>query len=167
MIYESLTNKSFEINALTEASKEIITLIKNKFNEVEESLEQLNQLEQELNTYQETKENGSIWQKMMIGRLPKYTLEDIEYSRDAVNGEFFLDIIRLAKTYTNNIIYLEFNCNEVLNEYYRHYAIADEKMMITRLPKVLRLPENKKAFNAQDINKPINHNVFIAHKSFS
>lgn len=167
MIYESLTNKSFEINALTEASKEIITLIKNKFNEVEESLEQLNQLEQELNTYQETKENGSIWQKMMIGRLPKYTLEDIEYSRDAVNGEFFLDIIRLAKTYTNNIIYLEFNCNEVLNEYYRHYAIADEKMMITRLPKVLRLPENKKAFNAQDINKAINHNVFIAHKSFS
>lgn len=167
MMYESLANKSFEVNTLTNTSKEIITIIKDKFDDVEESLGQLSQLQHELNIYHETKENGSIWQKIIIGRLPKYTLEDIEHSKDAVNEEFFLDIIRLAKTYTKNIIYLEFDCNEILNEYYRHYAIADEKMVITRLPKVLRLPENKKAFDAQEIKKAINHNVFIAHKAFS
>lgn len=167
IMYDSLADKSFEVDTLTDTSKEIVHLLKEKFDYVEESLGKLNQLQQKLDIYYETKENGSVWQKIIIGRLPNYTLEDIEHSKDAVNEEFFLDIIRLAKTYTNNMIYLEFDCNEILNEYYRHYAIADEKMVITRLPKVLRLPEDKKAFNAQEIKKAINHNVFIAHKAFS
>ena len=74
--------------------------------------------------------------------------------------------MRLAKVHTDNITYLEFDCDEILNEYYRHYAIADEKMLITRLPKVLRLPEDKKAFDVQKINEAIHHNVFIINKSF-
>jgi hypothetical protein len=37
-------------------------------------------------------------------------------------------------------------------------------MAIARLPKVLRLPEDKKTFNIQKINEAIHHNVFIFDK---
>ena len=76
-----------------------------------------------------------------------------------------LSIVRLAKSHTDNIIYLEFDCDETINEYYRHYAIANDKMVITRLPKVLRLPEDKETFDLQKINEAIHHNVFIFRKS--
>ena len=165
-IYDLSENKSFEIKTLTDTSKEIITVIKESFNSTEQNLTQLNQLEKKLKVYIETKETGNFWQKIKVGIPPKYTLEDIEHSKDEAKNEFFLSIVRLAKKHSDNIVYVEFDCNEILNEYYRHYAIADEKMAISRLPKVLRLPEDKKTFNIQKINKAIHHNVFTFDKKF-
>ena len=74
--------------------------------------------------------------------------------------------MRLAKKHNDNIIYVEFDCNEILNEHYRHYAIADAKMAIARLPKLLRLPEDKRTFDIQKINEAIHHNVFTFDKKF-
>lgn len=167
MIYEALENKDFDVNNLTAVSKEIVTGIKAEFDEVKGDLDELDQLEKKLTHYHKVKETGNFWQKLVLGFKPKYSLEDIEHSKDEVNKAFFLSIVRLAKKHTDNILYVEFDCNEVVNEHYRHYAIADDKMVITRLPKVLRLPEDKKNFATIQINEALNHNVFIAHKTFS
>ena len=163
-IYDSLEDKKFEIKNFTNASKEIIAIVKEAFDSTEQNLIKLNQLEEKLKFYLETKENGSIWQKIKVGFPPNYTLEDVEHSKNEAKNEFFLSIINLAKKHNDNIVYVEFDCNEILNEYYRHYAIANEKMAIARLPKVLRLPEDKKTFNIQKINEAIHHNVFIFDK---
>lgn len=167
MVYDELEKEAFDVNALTATSKEIINGIKEEFNVVEVDIDELNQLQEKLTYYYKVKETGNFWQKLMLGLPPKYSLEEVEHSKNEINRAFFLSIVRLATTYTNNIIYVEFDCNEVLNEHYRHYAIADDKMVITRLPKILRLPEDKKTFNVKQINEAINHNVFISHKAFS
>lgn len=166
MVYELLENDNFDIQKFTDVSKQIMTTIKEDFDKVENDLKKIAELKEKLKKYNEVKENGNIWQKIAAGFSPRYNLEDIEYSNDKIKNEFFLSIVRLAKVHTDNITYLEFDCDEILNEYYRHYAIADEKMLITRLPKVLRLPEDKKAFDVQKINEAIHHNVFIINKSF-
>ena len=165
-IYDSLEDKKFEIKNFTNASKEIIAIVKEAFDSTEQNLIQLNQLGEKLKFYLETKENGSIWQKIKVGFPPNYTLEDVEHSKNEAKNEFFLSIINLAKKHNDNIVYVEFDCNEILNEYYRHYAIANEKMAIARLPKVLRLPEDKKTFNIQKTNEAIHHNVFIFDKKY-
>lgn len=167
MVYDDLEKEAFDVNALTATSKEIINGIKEEFNVVEIDIDELNQLQEKLTYYYKIKETGNFWQKLMLGLPPKYSLEEVEHSKNEINRAFFLSIVRLAKTYTDNIVYVEFDCNEVLNEHYRHYAIADDKMVITRLPKILRLPEDKKTFNVKQINEAINHNVFISHKAFS
>jgi hypothetical protein len=165
-ICDSLDDKNFEIKTITNTSKEIITVVKEAFDNTEQNLTQLNQLEEKLKLYIETKESGNIWQKMKVGFPPRYTLKDIEHSKDEAKNEFFLSIVHLAKKHSDNMVYVEFDCNEILNEYYRHYAIADEKMAIARLPKVLRLPEDKKTFNIQETNEAIHHNVFTFDKKF-
>lgn len=165
MIYDSLENKNYNAKGLTEASKEIIDIIKKEFDDVESNLKQISRLEQKLKLYHETKEKGNLWQRLIVGWQPRYDFEDIEHSKKQLKNEFFLSIVRLAKSHTDNIIYLEFDCDETVNEYYRHYAIANDKMVITRLPKVLRLPEDKEMFDVQKINEAIHHNVFIFRKS--
>lgn len=165
MIYDSLENKNYNAKGLTEASKEIIDIIKEEFDDVESKLKQISRLEQKLKLYHETKEKGNLWQRLIVGWQPRYDFEDIEHSKNQLKNEFFLSIVRLAKSHTDNIIYLEFDCDETVNEYYRHYAIANDKMVITRLPKVLRLPEDKETFDVQKINEAIHHNVFIFRKS--
>lgn len=165
MIYDSLENKNYNAKGLTEASKEIIDIIKKEFDDVESNLKQISRLEQKLKLYHETKEKGNLWQRLIVGWQPRYDFEDIEHSKKQLKNEFFLSIVRLAKSHTDNIIYLEFDCDETINEYYRHYAIANDKMVITRLPKVLRLPEDKETFDVQKINEAIHHNVFIFRKS--
>lgn len=165
MIYDSLENKNYNAKGLTEASKEIIDIIKKEFDDVESNLKQISRLEQKLKLYHDTKEKGNLWQRLIVGWQPRYDFEDIEHSKKQLKNEFFLSIVRLAKSHTDNIIYLEFDCDETVNEYYRHYAIANDKMVITRLPKVLRLPEDKETFDLQKINEAIHHNVFIFRKS--
>lgn len=167
MIYESLENKDFDIKELADVSKEIVSTIKEELNEVENNLKQVKRLEQKLKTYYQIKENGNFWQKLMVGGQPKYSLEDIKNSKDKVKNDFFLSIVRLAKKQTENIVYLEFDCNEILNEYYRHYAIADDKTIVARLPKMLRLPEDKRTFDVERVNDAIHHNVFIVNKNFA
>ena len=167
MIYKSLEDDHFDIKELADVSKEIIATIKEELDEVENNLEQVKRLEERLKTYYQIRENGNFWQKLIVGRLPKYSLEDMKNSKDKVKNEFFLSIVRLAKIQSENIVYLEFDCNEILNEHYRHYAIADDKLMVARLPKILRLPEDKKTFDVERVNEAIHHNVFIVNKNFA
>lgn len=65
------------------------------------------------------------------------------------------------------MVYVEFECDEVINKSYRHYALADGELGISRLPRVLRLPEDRKKFNIETIRETIDQNVFESNQPWN
>lgn len=137
-----------------------IMTIQEKFEEAEASLEELKKIEHNIRSYLQVKEEDSFWQRIKFGRKPKYTLEHISKKKLAIQEDTFASIVRLAKKRSQGMLYLEFECDEIMNENYRHYALADGELGISRLPKILRLPEDRKVFDIGPIRKIIDHNVF-------
>lgn len=165
-IYTLINNTDFDIDNFAKSSKDILEDIREQLKSTEEYLKQIETSEEALKNYSKIKQTGSFWQKLKLGREPNYTLDDIDNSMNEIKKESFLSIIRLAKTHPSNITYLEFECDEVINIHFRHYAIADDKMGVTRLPKILRLPEDHSTFDLKNIDDAINHNAFITNKPF-
>lgn len=98
-----------------------------------------------------------------MGRKPNYTLNDIKKEKLLLKKDVFMSIVRMAKTQDKGIIYVEFECDEMLNDNYRHYALADGQLGISRLPRILQLPENQKELNIEFISQLVNENVFEAN----
>ncbi|WP_201530077.1 hypothetical protein [Psychrobacter frigidicola] len=137
-----------------------LTIIKEKLDETEVSIRELQYLKFELDNYYKTKEEGSFWQKIKLGKMPDYTLEEIFEIKATLQEELFMSIVRLAKTENNGMVYPEFECNIIINENYRHYAIADGKLGISRLPRIVRLPEDKSKFNIESVRKTVDYDIF-------
>jgi len=70
----------------------------------------------------------------------------------------------MAKSQNRGMVYIEFECDEIINKTYRHYALADGELGISRLPRVLRLSEDKREFNIDYISQVVNQNVFEANQ---
>ena len=140
--------------------------VKEKLIECESALQEINSLKEGLNNYFKIKEEGSFWQKIKLGKSPRYTSEEIKEIESRLNEDLFMFIVRLAKTQSDSIVYPEFECDIIINESYRHYAIADGKVGITRLPRILRLPENKSKFTFTSIKERINNDIFKPSQPF-
>lgn len=69
----------------------------------------------------------------------------------------------MAKNQDKGIIYVEFECDEMINNNYRHYALADGPLGISRLPRIFPLPENHRQLNIEFISQLVNDNVFEAN----
>lgn len=143
-----------------------LLIIKEKLKECDAYLQEINILRKELKNYLKVKEDGSFWQKIKLGKSPSYTLEEITEIESTLNEDLFMFIVRLAKNKTDSIVYPEFECEIIINESYRHYAIADGKIGITRLPRILRLPENKSKFTSSSVKEMINNDIFKTSQPF-
>lgn len=135
-------------------------MIKKNLEETDKSIRELRGLENNIHHYFQIKKEGSFWQKIRLGRKPSYTLDDLAKRKLMIKKEIFVSIVRLAKSENHGMIYLEFECDEIINENYRHYALADGELGISRLPRVLRLPEDKVKFDTESIRDAVNHNIF-------
>lgn len=143
-----------------------LLIIKEKLKECDAYLQEINILRKELKNYLKVKEDGSFWQKIKLGKSPSYTSEEITEIESTLNEDLFMFIVRLAKNKTDSIVYPEFECEIIINESYRHYAIADGKIGITRLPRILRLPENKSKFTSSSVKEMINNDIFKPSQHF-
>lgn len=143
-----------------------LLIIKEKLKECEANLQEINSLKEELNHYLKVKQEGSFWQKMKLGKSLRYTAEEIIEIESTLNQDLFMFIIRLAKNKAVSIVYPEFECEIIVNESYRHYAIADGKIGITRLPRILRLPENKSKFTFSSVEEMMNNDIFKPSQPF-
>ena len=85
----------------------------------------------------------------------------------SLQEDFFMSTVRLAKIQNESMIYVEFECNSIINEQYRHYAIADGKLGISRLPRILRLNEDKSKFNIQSIRDVIYQDIFKSNQQWN
>lgn len=135
-------------------SKSLI-MVREKLNETELYLRELEVLKDDVEQYKYIKQTGSFWQKRKLSKIPEYSSREIAQIRLAIQDELFMSIVRLAKTQNKSMVYLEFECGEVINEKYRHYAIADGKLGISRLPRILRLSEDKSKFDLESLQKMV------------
>lgn len=159
-LYHTFSSPEKDLLEYSESIKIPLTSIKEKLDETEESIRELQYLKFELDNYYKTKEEGSFWQKIKLGKMPDYTLEEIFEIKATLQEDLFMSIVRLAKTKNNGMVYPEFECNIIINENYRHYAIADGKLGISRLPRILRLPENRNMFNTESVRKTVDYDIF-------
>lgn len=143
-----------------------LTTVKEKLEETEISLSELQSYKDNIANYNEVKEKGSFWQKLKAGKTPNYSLEDIIETEQSVNEDLFIFIVRMAKNQNKGMVYPEFECNEIVNEKYRHYALADGELGISRLPRVLRLSENRSRFNADSIKEAVYQDIFESNQEW-
>ncbi|WP_201557134.1 hypothetical protein [Psychrobacter sp. 72-O-c] len=139
-------------------------MVKEKLNETKISIRELEDLKNNLDNYFTIKEQGSFWKKIALGREPNYTLEEIAKEKLLLKKEVFRSIVRMAKSQNKGMVYIEFECDEIINKNYRHYALADGQLGISRLPRVLRLSEDKREFDIESIRQVVNHNIFEANQ---
>lgn len=141
--------------------------IKEKLKETEINLEELQAVRENLDHYNSIKENGSIWQKIKLGKNPEYSLEEVAQMKVSLHEELFISIVRLAKTNNASIVYTEFECNEIINENYRHYAIADGKLGISNLPRVVRLNEDRTKLDIKSIKEVVYEDIFESNQQWN
>lgn len=165
-IYNSLSSDSYKLNTLNGTNQLVMDEIKEQLKITESNLEELNNLKAHLTHFNKAKTEGNFWQKIKAGKAPKYSLEDIKGSENEAKKKLFMSIVRSAKTNPEDIIYLEFDCNEIINENYRHYGLANGKLGVSRLPIILRLPEDRSMFDLSLLRKSIEHDAFLNSKSF-
>lgn len=151
----SINLQQVTLEEYSEKVKITMSLIKEKLKETENSLEELEVFQESIETYKSTKEKGSFWQKLKLGKEPEYTVEDIIQTSNSLQENLYISIVRLAKTKKESIVYPEFDCNEIINEKYRHYAIADGNLGVSFLPRVLRLDEDRSKFNIESLKKVV------------
>ncbi|MEC5210019.1 hypothetical protein RCH20_001077 [Psychrobacter sp. PL15] len=141
--------------------------VKEKLTETENLLEELKDILDSVNKYYQIKAEGSFWQNIKLGRMPNLTLEKIAEKELAAKEALFVYIVRLAKNKNEGMVYVEFECDEMINKNYRHYALADGELGISRLPRILRLPENKTGFNIESVREVVNQNVFESYQMWT
>lgn len=140
--------------------------VKEKLEECDSTLQDINSAKEDLSNYLKVKEEGNFWQKIKLGKSPTHTAEELAELESTINEDLFMFIIRLAKDRAESIVYTEFECDIIINENYRHYAIADGKIGVTLLPRILRLPENKAKFTFSSIEEIINTDIFKPSQLF-
>lgn len=161
--YDFILSQDLSIEERSEAMCIPLLKVKEKIDEAKLSIRELDDLKEELDRYSEIKNKGGFWEKITVGRKPNYTLNDIKKEKLLLKKDVFMSIVRMAKTQDKGIIYVEFECDEMLNDNYRHYALADGQLGISRLPRILQLPENQKELNIEFISQLVNENVFEAN----
>ena len=161
--YDFILSKNLSIEERSEVMGIPLLKVKEKINEAKASIRELDELKEELDRYSEIKNKGSFWEKIAVGKKPSYTLKDIRKEKLLLKKDIFMSVVRMAKTQDKGIIYVEFECDEILNNNYRHYALADGQLGISRLPRILQLPENHRKLNIEFISQLVNDNVFEAN----
>src|SRR5699024_1351744 len=162
--HDFIFSQELSIEERSEAMGDPLHKLQQELQDAKEFIKEAEQLESELDNYYEIKEKGSFWKKVALGRKPRYTLEEINKEKLNLKKEVFISIVRMAKNQKRGMVYIEFECDEIINKEYRHYALADGELGVTRLPRVLRLPEDKREFDIDYIAQVVNQNVFEANQ---
>lgn len=161
--YDFILSQDLSMEERSEAMGIPLLEVKEKINEAKVAIRELDNLKEALDKYAKIKSKGSFWEKITLGRKPNYTLKDISKEKLLVKKDIFMSIVRMAKNQDKGIIYVEFECDEMINNNYRHYALADGQLGISRLPRILQLPENHRKLNIEFISQLVNDNVFEAN----
>lgn len=133
--------------------------IKDSYDEAIESDNQVDELIAEYRHYANKVESGSLWSKLGFGK-PKYTLEELTEAKQSVSEEFLIEIFKIAKDYRQAMVFMEYETSFNADENFRHYAIANEKHYLTRLPYVISLPEDRTYFTLAGLADDINWQIF-------
>ncbi len=142
---------------LTQVCQDIISL----FEEFKEERENIAQIKERTLALMRGEGQKTLWQKLGLGKKePEYSLEEIKEASDDLDEAFFMNIIKMAKSNPNSMTYIEFETNQIYNPDYRHYAFFYGDKAVDRLPRLVRLPEDRNIFDFESTRSDIFFDVF-------
>lgn len=130
--------------ALT-ASEKIAEL----FDDVHAQRQEIAKLYQQIDAYEESLAQGKFLAKLGVGR-PKHTAEELEEYSQEISQDFFIEIVRLAKSQRQFMVHYEFEGGYMRSgeeKDYRHYSTPTGKTGLDKLPLIARLPEKRQNFD--------------------
>lgn len=138
--------------------QEPLNQIKKFIQESENILKEIQNQRDIIAYHQDIQSNGKFWQKL-LHKPPLYSLEELEREERRVNEVFFINIVRLAKEKKECVIYPEFECHQTFDDDFRHYALPDGEKGLSRLPFLIRLPEDRRKFYFEPIIDQLNNRI--------
>lgn len=142
---------------LTKPYHDVIKMLE----ELDVSYNELEELKEQVKIAIRQPQKRTFWQRLGFGaKVSQYSLEDIEEMYHEFSESFFIEIIKMAKQQSNVMIYAEFESGQTYFNDYRHYVFLYGEKAVDRLPKVLRLPENRQLFDVNALSVDIFDDVF-------
>lgn len=131
------------------------------FEALDAQMSELKELKEQIKATLKQPPKKTLWQRLGLGHTaPQYSLEELDDMHHQLSENFFIDIIKLAKQQPNLMIYAEFESGQTYHNDYRHYVFLYGEKAVDRLPKVIRLPENRQLFDVDALSVDIFDDVF-------
>lgn len=146
---------------------EPMEILKQSLLEAEEQAEAIDTAKQAVIDYHHTQKTASVWKKLLNRKAPDYTIEELQALRISLHEDLFITIVRLAKEKRDIVIYPEFECDLIISEDLRHYAFPDGEKGVTRLPKLITLPQDREKFQLAQFKKMVNRDIFKSQQEWT
>lgn len=157
-IQDILCDKMIDRDDKTEQITEPMQILIAEYETTQEAFDELEEYREEWEEYEEIQENGNFF-KRLFSREPAYDEEELDEEQLKLTQKLFLFIVRLEKQKRHIMVYPEFEVYKNLDNNYRHYAFADGEMGIERLPKIVRLNEDRSLFDINELKAVIDFDV--------
>ena len=102
---------------------------------------------------------GSFIKRMVKGDKIDKEMQQVTVGALRIKKQAYLDILTIPKNYRKYSVFIEFESFLATNELERHYAFPCGDNGITRLPLLIKLPENLEDFNLEDLNSSISYDL--------
>ena len=104
---------------------------------------------------EQTEVQGSFMKRMMRGDKLDKELQQVSHSAIRIKKQAYLDILSIPKNFRKYSVFIEFESFTATSELERHYAFPCGDNGVTRLPLLVKIPENLEHFNLEELNNSI------------
>jgi len=153
-----------QLRAVSAPTQEIRELLNSAMEQTRQIQQHIRQLEREM----QNAENSSFL-KRLFKKTENHELKinQLKQNLIEVRDRCYIRIIAIQKQASQESVYLEAkNLISVIDSKVRHYAFANGKNGVTRLPLLLQLPEDRNNFNMQSILMALNYDFLLSAKSW-
>src|SRR5690606_25884906 len=95
---------------------------------------------------------GSFLKRMVAGEKLEKELQQTSLAMVKIKKQAYLDILSVPKNYRKYSVFIEFESFSATSDFERHYAFPSGQNGLTKLPVLVKLPENLEDFNLEDLN---------------
>ena len=104
---------------------------------------------------EQTEVQGSFMKRMMRGDKLDKELQQVSHSAIRIKKQAYLDILSIPKNFRKYSVFIEFESFTATSELERNYAFPSGDNGVTRLPLLVKIPENLEHFNLEELNNSI------------
>ncbi len=104
---------------------------------------------------EQTAVKGSFLKRMMKGEKVEKDITQANLASIRIKKQAYLDMLAVPKSLPKYSVFIEFESLTSMSELERHYAFPNGDNGLTRLPLLMKLPENLVDFNFDDFNASI------------
>ena len=108
---------------------------------------------------EQTEVQGSFMKRMMRGDKLDKELQQVSHSAIRIKKQAYLDILSIPKNFRKYSVFIEFESFTATSELERHYAFPSGDNGVTRLPLLVKIPENLEHFNLEELNNSISYDL--------